>query len=243
MLAFFILLDYDTGMSEKQEIFTLLNGRVQMARGVYNPTSDAVWLAAYIPRKPKNVLDVGIGTGGVALCLLAHYPDTPVTGIDISDEMLADCKTNAELNKANIILENQDIYKWSTTSRYDIVVTNPPYFDGTPSAKNNAHHNIDFTRWIKKCCARVNSNGYICVISDMLHMDKTIAVLNDKHFGDIQIFPLFGASNITAERVLIRGKQDSNTGATIYSGTSMNNERVLRDGLTVDALLTMMKQS
>ena len=92
-------------MAKKQENFTLLNGRVQMVRGVYNPTSDAVWLAAYVPRKPKSVLEVGIGTGGVALCLLAHYPNTPIKGIDISDEMLADCKKNVELNNADIDLE------------------------------------------------------------------------------------------------------------------------------------------
>ena len=49
-------------MTEKQGNFTLLNGRVKMAHSFYNPTSDAVWLAAYAPNKLKTVLDVGIGT-------------------------------------------------------------------------------------------------------------------------------------------------------------------------------------
>lgn len=230
-------------MAKKQEIFTLLNGRVKMVRGVYNPTSDAVWLAAYVPHKPKSVLEVGIGTGGVSLCLLAHYPDTPITGIDISDEMLADCKKNAKLNNADIKLENQDIYKWSTPMRYDVVITNPPFFVGTPGKKNaHAHHNVDFERWIKRCCARVDSNGHICVISDMLCVNKTLSVLNDKHFGCVQIFPLFGSDKFTAERVLIRAKQASNTGATIYAGLSMNNKAVLRDGAMIDELLNACKE-
>ena len=227
-------------MSEKQENFTLLNGKVKMTRGIYNPTSDAVWLAAYVPCAPKTVLDVGIGTGGVSLCLLAHFPTARITGIDISTEMLADCKKNAELNNADIVLKHQDVYNWSTTSRFDLVITNPPYFNGTP-AKHNAHHNIDLTQWIKRCCARVNSNGHICIISDALCTDKIIAVLNSKHFGNIQILPLFGAKN-TAERVLIRAKQSSNAGTTIYCGFSMNNDNVLRDGLTVDTLLGTLEQ-
>ncbi len=53
-----------------------MGGRVRMRRGFYNPTSDAVWLAAMAADTPaKTVLDVGIGTGGAALCLAANRPD------------------------------------------------------------------------------------------------------------------------------------------------------------------------
>ena len=225
-------------MAEKQENFTLLNGRVKMARSVYNPTSDAVWLAAYAPSNKNNVLDVGIGTGGVSLCLLTHFPNLHVTGLDVSTDMLDACKKNMILNDKNFDLLNQDILTWSTTKRFDLVITNPPYFKGTP-AHHNAHHNADITNWIKHCCARVNSNGHICIIVDTLCTDKIIAVLNSKHFGDIQIFPLFGAKN-TAERVIIRAKQGSKAGTIIYGGTSMNNKAILRDGLTIDALLATL---
>lgn len=226
-------------MSEKQEIFTLLNGRVTMARGFYNPTSDAVWLAAYAPNNVKTVLDVGIGTGGVSLCMLARFPELQITGIDISDQMLNECRQNMLLNKRNINLFNQDILTWSTTDRFDLVITNPPYFKGTP-AVHNAHHNADIISWIKNCCARVSSNGHICTIVDTLCLDNVINAIKSKNFGDIQIFPLFGAKN-TAERVLIRAKQNSRTGTTLYCGTNMNNDNILRDGLTIDALLSTLK--
>ena len=45
-------------MTEKQDIFTIMGGRVKMRRGIYNPTSDAVWLAAFVDDTPKTVLDV-----------------------------------------------------------------------------------------------------------------------------------------------------------------------------------------
>ena len=225
-------------MSEKQAIFTLLNGRVIMKRGIYNPTSDAVWLAAFAPIKSRTVLDAGIGTGGVSLCLLAHNPKAVITGIDISKDMLYACKENVELNNVNITLLNKDIISWSTDERFDLVVTNPPYFNGTP-AKHNAHHNADIKEWTKRCCARVKPNGYFCTIVDALCADKIISVLNSKHFGNIQIMPLFGTKN-TAERVLIRAKQGSKTGTIIYKGLSMNDDMILRDGLTIDSLLSTL---
>jgi tRNA1(Val) A37 N6-methylase TrmN6 len=235
-----VLLDYYIGMSEKQAIFTLLNGLVTMKRSSYNPTSDAVWLAAFVhdTNKIKTVLDVGIGTGGVSLCLLSRLPNLKVTGIDVSGDMLDICRVNAALNNKDITLLNKDILNWSTTDRFDLVVTNPPYFKGTP-AKHNAHHNADIKEWIKKSSARVSSNGYFCTIVDTACADQVIACLNAKKFGDIQIFPLFGAKN-TAERVLIRAKNGVKTGTTIYSGTSMNNDSILRDGLTIDGLLSTL---
>ena len=225
-------------MSEKQENFTLLNGKVIMHRGIYNPTSDAVWLAAFVPNGIKTLLDVGIGTGGVALCVHAHTPDVKITGLDISDQMLNDCRKNAELNNVNIDLINSDINDFSTSTNFDCVATNPPYFNGTP-AKHNAHHNADITNWVKKSTSRVKPGGYFCIISDALVVDKIVSVLNDKHFGNIQIFPLFGAKN-SAERVLIRAKQGVKTGLTLFSGTSMNNDAILRDGLTIDSLLSTL---
>ena len=225
-------------MSEKQEFFTLLDGKVIMRRGIYNPTSDAVWLAAYVPDNIKTVLDIGIGTGGVSLCIKQHNPKIAITGIDISEEMLSACQDNFILNNVQAELLNIDINDLSTDKTFDCVVTNPPYFYGTP-AKHNAHHNADITNWVKKGAARVKPGGWFCIISDALVIDKIISVLADKHFGNIQILPLYGAKN-SAERVLIRAKQGVKTGTTLFKGLSMNSDSILRDGLTIDALLSTL---
>ena len=223
-------MNYDIGMSEKQEIFTLMGGHVRMHRGFYNPTSDAVWLAAFAPTAGKAALDVGIGSGGVSLCMLAHNSDLSVTGIDISDDMLNAAKQNAELNNQNIELIKADITTWRTDRTFDIVVTNPPYFRGTP-AKHNAHHNADLGTWVKKCVARTKPNGHCCIITDATTIDTVISAMAPK-CGDICIFPLFGARD-TAERVLLRGRIGSKGGATLHQGLPMNWDPVLRDGLTI----------
>ncbi len=225
-------------MTQRQEIFTLLGGRVKMLRGTYNPTSDAVWLAAAVGHIPaKSILDVGIGSGGVALCLRAHNPSATITGLDTSDIMLNACRENAKLNDADIELINADITTWRTDQTFDLVVSNPPYFNGTPAA-HNAHHNADLNTWIKKCVARTRPRGTFCAIVDAKCVATVIAAMHPT-CGDINIFPLFGAAH-TAERVIIRGRTGVRTGTTLHSGLSMNTDAILRDGLTIaDALATL----
>lgn len=216
-----------------------MGGRVQMRRGHYNPTSDAVWLAAFAPARAKTVLDVGIGTGGVSMCILANNPDAVITGIDTSDKMLDACRENAELNGANIDLIIADITTWRTDKTFDLVVTNPPYFNGTP-ARHNAHHNADLKTWVARCVARVRPMGTFCIITDAATVGTVIAEMAKK-LGDITIIPLFGARDV-AERVLVSGRMGSRGVSVLHRGLPMNYEPVLRDGLTIADTLSKLSQ-
>ncbi len=225
-------------MAQKQDIFTLMGGRVRLWRGRYNPTSDAVWLAAMAAdTHAQTVLEVGIGTGGAALCLMANNQDAVVTGLDISPEMLVECGANAELNGRAIELIKADITTWRTNRTFDLVITNPPYFKGTP-AKHNAHHNADLGLWTRKCLARVKPRGTFVIIVDAGTSATIIAQMTEK-CGDIEIMPLFGARK-TAERVLLRGRLGTRGPTLIHAGLSMNTEAVLRDGLTIAAALSTL---
>lgn len=216
-----------------------MGGRVQMRRGHYNPTSDAVWLAAFAPAHAKTVLDVGIGTGGVSMCILANNPEAKITGIDTSDKMLDACRENAELNGANIDLIIADITTWRTDKTFDLVVTNPPYFNGTP-ARHNAHHNADLKTWVARCVARVRPMGTFCIITDAATVGTVIAEMAKK-LGDITIIPLFGARDV-AERVLVSGRMGSRGVSVLHRGLPMNYEPVLRDGLTIADTLSKLSQ-
>lgn len=226
-------------MKIKQENFTLMSGRVTMRRGHYNPTSDAVWLAAVAPRGIQTVLDVGIGSGGVSLCLWANNPDVKITGIDVSPQMLDACRINAELNNVNIELLNVDITQWRTNRTFDLVVTNPPYFSGTP-ARHNAHHNADLDVWVSRCIARVRPMGTFCIITDATTVPTVMSAMA-RRLGDITVVPLFGARD-TAERVLLSGRLGTRGVARIHRGFPMNYEPVLRDGLTIADILTTLGQ-
>ncbi len=218
-------------MSAKQEIFTLCGGRVKMHRGIYNPTSDAVWLAAFAPDDATTVLDVGVGSGGVSMCLHHHNPSAKITAIDTNQSMLDMANKNAELNDMPLELINADIYTWRSACTFDLVITNPPYFNGTP-AKHNAHHNADLEIWIKKCIARVRPMGTFCMITDAATVSTAIHAMHQARLGDINILPLFGAKQ-TAERVLLSGRLGTRGISKIHQSLPMNFDPVLRDGLTI----------
>ena len=228
-------------MIQKQAIFTLMGGRVKFARGIYNPTCDAVWLAAMAADvRAKSVLDIGVGTGGAILCLMANNPDIKTAvGLDTSKQMLAECEHNAELNGKTIELINADIMTWRTPRTFDLVITNPPYFRGTP-AHHNAHHNADISNWIKRAVARVKPRGTICAIVDSAVLANVISVLSAT-CGDISIFPLF-SKKTTAERVLVSARVGTHGISTVNRGLDMNCDLVLRDGLTIAATLSKLGQ-
>lgn len=228
-------------MFETQEIFTIMGGKVKMYRGTgYQPTSDAVWLAALPHKTPGTVLDVGIGTGAVALCLHHHFPEAKITGIDISQDMLDTCARNAELNNCDLELIQQDILDWSTPRTFDLVISNPPYFKGTPKKKNsNAHHNVNLTKWTRRSVARVRPKGYFCTIVDATCAGEVLGVVG-KYCREIGIIPLYGSKPV-AERVLIRGRACAGGPCTIHLGYPMNYEPILRDGLTIRKILSSIK--
>ncbi len=200
-----------------------------MERGDYNITCDAVWLAAFAAHaKIKTALDVGIGTGGVSLCLLEHNPELQITGIDVSRQMLDDCARNTEMNKRKLELIRADILTWKTSRTFDAIITNPPYFKGN-AAKHGAHHNTDLTAWTRACLKRVRPRGYFYTIVDSMAIDEIIAACKQGKAGAIEILPLFGAKNNEAERVLISARLGVKTGAKIRAGMQMNDKKILKD--------------
>lgn len=228
-------------MNQKQEIFTLIGGKVRMHRSDYNPTSDAVWLAAAAGSVVADTaLDVGIGTGGAALCLHVHNPSARITGIDTSESRLVQLALNASLNKMPTGIEIADIMTWKTDRTFDLVMTNPPYFKGTPAA-HGAHHNVDLGLWTRKCVARTRPRGTFCIIVDAAAAAQVIAAMYPT-CGDINIFPLFGAHN-KAERVIIRGRIGTRGPTVLHKAISMNDAGVLRDGLTIDAALARLSEN
>jgi len=225
-------------MSEKQAIFTLMGGRVKIMRGIYNPTCDAVWLAALAGDiSAKSVLDIGVGTGGAILCLLANRDIKTAVGIDTSQQMLDACAKNAKLNNKSVELINADIMTWRTSRTFDLVITNPPYFKGTP-ANHNAHHNANIVNWVKRAVARVRPRGTFCTIVDTAVLADVICVLSSV-CGDINIFPLFSKKN-SAERVLVRARVGTHGGTVLHRGLDINCELVLRDGLTIAEALAKL---
>ena len=81
-----------------------------------------------------RVLDIGTGSGCIAISLACELPNSQVYAYDISENALKVAKENAEKNNANIIFEQVDILNISPSSippsslsPFSIIVSNPPY--------------------------------------------------------------------------------------------------------------------
>lgn len=75
-----------------------------------------------------RVLDIGTGTGCIAISLASFLNKAKVTAFDVSDEALKIAQSNAVLNTADVNFVLQDILKTESLSeQFDIIVSNPPY--------------------------------------------------------------------------------------------------------------------
>ncbi|RZK79965.1 MAG: peptide chain release factor N(5)-glutamine methyltransferase [Pedobacter sp.] len=82
----------------------------------------------------SKVLDIGTGSGCIAIALKHMLPKAQVSALDISETALAVAKENAVLNKTDITFINSDIRTYSSHEKYDIIVSNPPYITETEAA-------------------------------------------------------------------------------------------------------------
>ncbi|WP_339754025.1 peptide chain release factor N(5)-glutamine methyltransferase [uncultured Winogradskyella sp.] len=83
--------------------------------------------------KVIKILDIGTGSGCIAITLAKHLPNAKVYALDVSKEALKVATLNAELNMANVtfiqanILVKRSLSELNMESKFDIIVSNPPY--------------------------------------------------------------------------------------------------------------------
>ena len=77
--------------------------------------------------KTLRILDIGTGSGCIAISLALEIPDSVVTAVDISEEALACAKQNATSLKAPVNFLQLDILNEEIKSQFDLIVSNPPY--------------------------------------------------------------------------------------------------------------------
>ena len=98
-------------------------------------------LTTYARQENLRILDIGTGSGAIAIALKKHLPRAKVTAMDISEEALQVARTNAKRNKAVIELIQQDILQVGDLAAYfDIIVSNPPYV--REQEKREIHLNV-----------------------------------------------------------------------------------------------------
>jgi release factor glutamine methyltransferase len=88
------------------------------------------------------MLDIGTGSGCIALALKYHFPEANVSACDISPEALAVARENSLRNKLDVDFFQADILNWNNREWpfFDVIVSNPPYV--TVSEKKQMQRNV-----------------------------------------------------------------------------------------------------
>lgn len=105
-------------------------------------TSELVeWIAADYSSKTASILDIGTGSGCIAVSLANKMPQSKVTAWDISPEALAVATENSRSNGTEVLFEQVDILAYRPEEKqFDIIVSNPPYIK--ENEKSAMHSNV-----------------------------------------------------------------------------------------------------
>lgn len=147
---------------------------IQQDRCAMKVGTDAVLLGAWVlPSDSKTILDIGTGTGIISL-MLAQKSKASITAIDIDKEAVEQASINFKASKFSdqlsaVNLSLQEFVR-STGEKFDLIVTNPPYFVGSLKSsdtnRSTARHTdqLPFNELIDGVKSLLNPKGKFCLI-------------------------------------------------------------------------------
>ncbi len=190
-----------------------------VAPGVLIPRPETEELCRLImnthPSESLNILDIGTGSGCIAITLALEMPDAEVEAVDISPEALAIAEANAARLGAKVSFHQYDILsedspplgrgrEWvaPSTPKYDIIVSNPPYIcereraDMERNVLDYEPHTalfvpdddpLLFYRTIgQKALAMLAPGGILCFEINPLYCDQLIELLRSQGYGEVE---------------------------------------------------------
>lgn len=119
--------------------------------------------------KASEVLEVGTGTGLISLMLAQRNPNACFLGLDINEDAALLTRMNFELSPFHSRLENihQDLKTFETEKKFDLIVSNPPYFEESGSDKDKLARQmveLNFRQLIESSVKLLSDHGMLSVI-------------------------------------------------------------------------------
>lgn len=151
--------------------------------------TDGCLLGAWASAKnPKTILDIGSGSGVVGLMLAQRYPTAQAHLVEIEPGCASQCEENARKSPftGRIKAYNTSIQAFTDDAKYDLIVSNPPYFENntlSPDEKRKQarhHTSLTLTELIREAESRLSAVGIFSVILPISRKDDFLALANAK---------------------------------------------------------------
>ena len=126
----------------------------------------------------SNLIDLGTGSGVIAITLKIEIPSLNITAIDKSKEALKVAIENSKLNKVNVDFQNQDIFNYELSENISIVISNPPYIE----EDSNYNQNVLY---------EPKEAIFVCNINPLIYYEQILKIakeqINKKHLIAFEI--------------------------------------------------------
>ena len=128
-------------------------------------------------KSPNKILDVGTGSGCIALMMKSLFPDSEVTGIDVSKDAIELAKENAKLNSLDVSFFESNLLERVKEKDHDLIIANLPYI---PTEKLNEldREVIDY-----EPLSALNGG-----VDGLEVISKLIKEIEDKQYKNINLF-------------------------------------------------------
>ncbi len=148
--------------------------RIEQGSCAMKVTTDACILGAWVPVLPgvRRIMDIGAGTGLLTLMLAQRTEGVFIDGIELDSDACAQARQNVSSspwgNRVTII--EGDVKQYHPAEKYDVIITNPPFFNnsllGPAAARNAARHTVwlSYNELINAIAANLSTDGYAAIL-------------------------------------------------------------------------------
>ena len=166
------------------------------------------WIAQENALQSPHILDLGTGSGCIAIAISKRLPDATVDACDISDDALIVARKNGEKNEAEVSFFHHDILDLATPlpHSYNILVSNPPYIKQSEEKEMEIH----VTQWEPHTALFVPDDDALRFYRAIAEIGQTDALLPGGHIyveinqalgkETVELFESYGYQDVTLRK-------------------------------------------
>ena len=159
----------------------------------------------------ERILDIGTGSGLIALMLAQRFPNAIIDGIDIDPSAVLQAKDNFSASpfSTHLHASSSPLQAWQPKAKYDMIVSNPPYFSNSLLCLDNMrtiarHDNIlSFAELLEHSNRLLTQAGTLSLV---LPADAEKAILAEarlQHLYCVRLCRVHTTANKPAKRILV----------------------------------------